>query len=116
MGREAFSFIERCGPTDIVLEQLVEFRGEGWVVPGLGRRLLQLRQGRHQGLWNVLPTEATEASVGSRTHGRLQAGGIRSAGVRQGAGHRGSTAERRFGGQYVPETLMPALAELEQAA
>ena len=22
----------------------------------------------------------------------------------------------RFGGQYVPETLMPALAELEQAA
>merc|ERR1711991_361495 len=90
---ETLGLIERCGPTDVVLQQPVQLCGEAGIIPGLGGGLLQLRQSRHEGLGNVLATETTETTVGTGTNGWLQAGRIRSAGRGQGAGH-GSTVER----------------------
>jgi len=95
VGGETLGLIQRCRPADVVLEQTVELGGESGIVPGLGRCLLQFRQGRHQGLGHVLATESSKAAMGTGAHRWLQAGGIRSAGVRQGAGH-GSKAERRL--------------------
>ena len=95
VGSETLGLIQRCRPADVVLEQAIELIGEGGIVPGLSRRLLQFCQGWHQGLGHVLAAKPSKATVSSRAHRWLQAGGIRSAGIGQGAGH-GSTAERRF--------------------
>src|SRR4029453_7149400 len=75
------------------------------------------------------PGERRGAAVRGR-HGERHRGRPRGQGPREGRGLRGggaldggggrrvSAVEHRFGpygGQYVPETLMPALAELEEA-
>ena len=83
--REPFRFVKRCSPTDIALQQPIEFRGERRIFPGLSSRLLQLGQCRHQCFWDVLTavTTKTASSRWTRTDGEIGGRGLRG----QGAGH-----------------------------
>lgn len=84
---EPFGLIERRGPADVVLKQVVEALGEGRVLPGLGGGGLELRQGGDQGFGHVLAAELAKAAQGIGADGRFQRCGINGEG-RDGAGHR----------------------------
>ena len=63
-----FGLVQRCRPTDVVLQQPVQLVSEAGVIPGLSGRLLQLRKSWHERLGNVLATETTKPTVSSGPH------------------------------------------------
>ena len=60
---EAFSKIERGGPTDEFLEQGGEFVPEGWILAGGLVFPLEFEQCGHQGLGHKAPPVRTEVAV-----------------------------------------------------
>jgi hypothetical protein len=70
---------------------MVEPIGESRILPGLGRGLLQLRQGGNQGFRHVLAAELAIAAEGVGAGVELQGSRVHGTGERHrgdGAGHR----------------------------